>query len=185
MPVEFRVNCVLRSSGFRRTIYLDWQSRVARWARHDERRSERVHLVQSQGHIERRRERTFTKRSTDVRRVSGFHRQDGPSGRQVRRAHDIRRSAQVGADAHALKHRGSRDEAHDIGDAEIVRAGGHGGRAGFGERGGQEGHVRGLVRGDFLKVGVEGRVEAGGRKLGFSEILEPFLVEGVFEVLEG
>ena len=117
--------------------------------------------------------------------MARLHGQDRPGSGQVGRAHDVRRGAQVGANAHALEHRGGHDEAHDIGDAEVVRARGHGGRAGLGESGGQETDVGGFVRGDFLQVGVEGRVEARGRELGFREVLETFLVERVLEMLEG
>ena len=42
----------------------------------------------------------------------------------------------------------------------------------------------GLVGGDFLEVGVEGGVEAGGCEVGFGEVLETCLVEVVFEMLE-
>ena len=42
-----------------------------------------------------------------------------------------------------------------------------------------------LVRGDFLEVGVEGGVEAGGLEVGLGEIFEAVAVEGVFKVLEG
>ena len=45
--------------------------------------------------------------------------------------------------------------------------------------------MRGFVGGDFFQVGVEGRVEAAGSEVGLREVLETFLVEGVFEVLEG
>lgn len=82
--------------------------------------------------------------------MPGLHRQDGPRGGQVGCTHDVCRGAQVGADAHALEDGGRRDEVRHVCDAKVVRAGGHGGRAGLGESGGQEGNVRGFVRRDFL-----------------------------------
>ena len=117
--------------------------------------------------------------------MSRLHRQDRPGSRQVGCAHDVCRRAQVGADAYALEDRGCRDEVCHVCDAKVVRAGGHGGCAGFGESGGQEADVRGFIGGDLFQVGVEGRVEAAGCEVGLREVLETFLVEGVFEVLEG
>ena len=117
--------------------------------------------------------------------MPGLHRQDRARGGQVGCAHDVCRGTQVGADAHALKDRGCLDEVRDVCDAKVVRAGGHWGRAGLGESGGQECNVRGLVRGDFLQVGIEGRVEAAGCEVGLGEVGQSFSVEGVFQVLEG
>lgn len=117
--------------------------------------------------------------------MAGLHGQDGPGRGQVGRAHDVGRRAQVGADADALEDGGGHDEVCDICDAEVVRASGHGRRAGLGQGGGQEGHVRRLVGGDLLQVGVEGGVEAAGGEVGLGEVLQALLVEGVFEVLEG
>lgn len=117
--------------------------------------------------------------------MTGFHGQDRPGRSQVGCAHDVCRSAQVGADAHALEDGGGHDEVCDIRDAEVVCAGSHWGRACLGESSGQESNVGHLVRGDFLQVGVEGRVEAACGEVGFREVLEPLLVECVFEMLEG
>ena len=77
--------------------------------------------------------------------MPGLHRQDRPRGSQVCCTHDVCRSAQVGADAHALEDRGSGDEVRDVRNAKIVRAGGHRGCAGLGESGGQEANVGRLV----------------------------------------
>ena len=41
----------------------------------------------------------------------------------------------------------------------------------------------GLVRADFLNVGVDTRVEAGIGKVGFREVRQSFTVEFVLEVL--
>ncbi len=117
--------------------------------------------------------------------MAGLDGQDGSSRSQVGCTHDVCRSAQVRAYTHALKDGGRLDEARDIGDAEVVRAGSHWGCARFGESSGQEGNVGGLVRGDFLQVGVESRVEAACCKFGLGEILKTCLVEGVFEMLQG
>ncbi len=167
--------------------YLNWESRVARRAGtgHDERGRERVDLVERQGHVERTRERAFAERGADVRRVAGFDRQDRARSREICRAHDVGRGAQVRAHADALEDGRGRDKAHGVRDAEVVAAGGDGGGAGLCEGGGQEGHVGHFVRGDFFEVGVEGAGEAGGCEGGFGEVGEAFAVEGVFEVLEG
>lgn len=117
--------------------------------------------------------------------MAGLHCQDRARGRQVGCAHDVCGRAQVGADAYTFEDRGCRDEVCHVRDAEVVRAGGYGGCAGFHESGGQEGNVRHFVGGDFFQVGVEGRVEAAGCEVGLGEVFETFLVEGVFEVLEG
>ncbi len=117
--------------------------------------------------------------------MAGLDGQDGPGRGQVGCTHDVGRGAQVRAHTHALEDGGRLDEARDVGDAEVVRAGGHWGCARFGESGGQEGNVGGLVRGDFLQVGVESRVEAACCELGLSEVLQTCSVEGVFEMLQG
>lgn len=117
--------------------------------------------------------------------MAGFHGQDGASCGQIGCTHNVCRGAQVGADAHAFEDGGSRDEALDVGDTKVVRAGGHWGCAGLGEGAGQKGNVGGLVRGDFLQVGVKGRVKTGRCEGGFVELLETLLIEGVFEMLEG
>ena len=117
--------------------------------------------------------------------MAGLHGQDGPGCGQVGCTHDVGGSAQVGADAHALEDGGGHDEVRGIGDAEVVRAGSHWGCASLGESSCQETNVRGFVRGDFLQVGIESRVEASLSEVGFGKVAETFSVESVFEMLEG
>ena len=73
--------------------------------------------------------------------MTGLHGQDGASCGQVGCTHDICCSTEVGADTHALKDGCSRDEAFDISDAKVVRAGSHWGCASLFESSGQEGNV--------------------------------------------
>ncbi len=164
--------------------YLDWESWVAGWARHDKGRCQSVHLIERQGHIEWRWEWALAEGGTDVCRVAGLNSQDRAGGGQVVSAHDIGCGTQVGADTNTLEDGGSHNEALDVSDTEVVFAGGHRGCASLGETGSQEGDVGLLVRGNCLQVGVKGCVEASAGKVGLGEVLEGFLVEGVLEVLQ-
>lgn len=70
--------------------------------------------------------------------MAGLDGEDRAGGSEVRCAHDVRRSTEVGAYAHAFEDGGGRNEAQDVGDGEAVLAGSDGGHAGFCEGGGQE-----------------------------------------------
>lgn len=92
------------------------------------------------------------------------------------------RRTEVRADAHALEHRGQRNERRGVGAGERVGALGDGG---IGQSGGEERDVRRLVVGDLPQVVVEGVGEAGGHELGLRVVGQALAVELVLEVLEG
>lgn len=134
--------------------------------------------------------------------MTRFDGQDGAGSGEISLGHDVRCSSEISerssqydmrmqrpmdlrADADAFQDGGGGDEGFDVGDTEGVRALSDRLRASRGQGGGQEADVGHLVRGNFLQVFVEGRVEACVREVGLGEVVESFTVELVLQVLEG
>ena len=115
--------------------------------------------------------------------MPGLDGQDASSCGQVGLAHDIRGGTQVGGNAHPLKDRGGRDERFDVRDTESVCAFFDWGCAGFLQRPSEERHVHTFVCTDFLDVGTDGRVEAGGGEIGLGEVCQAFTIEFILKVL--
>ena len=116
--------------------------------------------------------------------MSRFHRQDGAGGRQVLRAHDVGRRAQIRADADPLEDGGQHDERFRVRGWERVGAFFDRRGARFLESGGQEGDMSGLVGRNLLQVVVEGGVKSGGSEVALGVVRQTLTVELVFQMLQ-
>ena len=116
--------------------------------------------------------------------MSCLNRQDAPSGGQDVLVHDLLGRAQVRRRADSLEDIRRRNELHNTGDTESIRALQRRRHAQRLQRRGQERNVSGLVRADGLDIGVKGGVETRRGELGLGEVGEALAIEFIFEVFQ-